>query len=393
MDFPLASRPGVGLDSEYLKVLRSEPLVAATLPMGRDVLLVTRHADVRTVLADDRFSREAWANGTLWARRTETLALVTSDPPTHGYRRRAVQSWFTKRKADAARPAIKDFAERLVDGLEIAGPPGDLVSAFAMPFAYGIICDMLGTPPADLDALLPWATAMMSAGRHTKDEIAAAHEGMLAYYTRQLAIRREAIAAGMPGDDLLTALVVAGDLSDPEIIIMGLGLMTAGGDTTSNFLMSCVLELLSRPELVAQVRADPARIAGVVDECLRYIWFGATGGQPHVVMSEVELAGTCLSPGQVVIPMVEVANRDPSVFDAPDEFRPGRDTNPHMGWGYGRHMCLGAAHARIELEVAIETLLRRLDGLAIDVDVEGLRWRDRMFIRGLWSLPVTWKKG
>jgi cytochrome P450 len=127
-----------------------------------------------------------------------------------------------------------------------------------------------------------------------------------------------------------------------------------------------------------------------VDECLRWVWFGGTGGQPHVVMEETELAGTRLSRGQVVIPLTDAANRDPEVFGDADTFRPGRTPNPHLGFGHGRHMCLGAAHARVEAEMGVSALLQRLPRLAVGLEPAQLEWRDHMFIRGVWSLPVTW---
>ncbi|GAA1948396.1 cytochrome P450 [Streptomyces durmitorensis] len=390
MKLPFDARPGVALDPGYLTLLRETPLIPVDLPGDRKALLVTSHDDVRTVLADDRFSREAWHNGTLFARRSEALALVTSDAPTHTRRRRAVQSWFTHRQAAAARPGIERLAEDLIDGMEKDGSTADLVARFSVPLAYGVICDMLAVPVSDVELFLPWVNAMMSAGRCTKEEVDAAHTHMYAYFETQLAERREAMAAGTPGEDLLTALLQSGELSDVEISTFGLGLMVAGGETTTNFLSCCVLEILARPDLVAALREDPSGIPGAVDECLRWVWFNGTGGQPHVVVEEADLAGTRMCPGQVVIPLTDAANRDPSVFEDADEFRTDRAANPHMGFGYGRHMCLGAAHARVEAEVAVAALLRRLPHLSVAVEPDQLEWRDRMFIRGVWSLPVAW---
>ncbi|PNV30956.1 cytochrome P450 [Streptomyces sp. DH-12] len=389
MKLPFEARPGVALDPGHLKVLRERPLIPVDLPGDHKALLVTRHADVRTVLSDDRFSREAWHNGPLFARRSEALALVTSDAPRHTRRRRAVQSWFTHRQAAAARPGIERLAENLIDGMEKTGSPTDLVAGFTTPLAYGVICDMLGVP-ADTELFLPWVNAMMSAGRCTKEEVDAAHTHMYAYFEAQLTERREAMSAGTPGDDILTALLQAGELSDVEISTFGLGLMVAGGETTTNFLSCCVMEILARPDLVAALREDPSGTPGAVEECLRWVWFNGTGGQPHVVVEEADLAGVRLCPGQVVVPSTDAANRDPSVFESADEFRTDRVANPQLGFGYGRHMCLGAAHARVEAEVAIAALLRRFADLRVAVEADRLAWRDGMFIRGVWSLPVAW---
>src|SRR5690606_21746072 len=223
MDFPFPNRPGVPLDEGYLRIFRERPLVPAVLPGGRPALLVTRHADVRTVLSDDRFSREAWTGGTLFARTPESLALAASDPPTHTRRRRAVQGWFTARRAEADRPRIEALAERLLDGLEKQGPPADLIGGFATPLPYTVICDMLDIPVGDLGLLLPWVSAMMSAGRFPPEEVAAAHEGMRGYFADRLAGR-----LARPGTDLLSALATASGLSADEIVVFGYGLLVAG---------------------------------------------------------------------------------------------------------------------------------------------------------------------
>ncbi|TDC75536.1 cytochrome P450 [Actinomadura sp. 7K507] len=388
MDFPLPNRPGVPLDEGYLRRFRERPLVPVVLASGHRALLVTRHADVRAVLSDDRFSREAWAGGTLFARTPESLALAACDPPTHTRRRRAVQAWFTARRAEADGPRMEALAGRLLDGMESAGPPADLIARFATPFPYAVICDVLGVPSGDLGLLLPWVSAMMSAGRYPAGEVEAAREGMHAYFADRLAERR-----ARPGTDLLTGLVTSSGLSDDEIIVFGYGLLTAGGETTSNLLAASVLELVSRPGFAARLRADPSLIPAAVEECLRWVWFAGTGGRPHVLLADVELAGTTLARGEVVIPLTDAANRDPAAFPGADEFDPGRSPNPHAGFGHGRHMCLGAAHARAELQIAIAALLRRFGDLAPAAGPDGLEWRDRMFVRGVWRLPVTWTPG
>ncbi|MFB4297382.1 cytochrome P450 [Actinomadura sp. NTSP31] len=394
MDFPLPHRPGVPLDGRHLRRLRERPLTPVELPGGHRALLVTRHADVRAVLAGDRFGREAWTGGTLFARDAASLALAASDAPAHTRRRRAVQGRFTARRAEADRPRAEAAAERLLDDLEAAGPPADLIARFATPLPYALVCDMLGVPSGDLGMLLPWVSALMSAGHFPETEVKAARAGMFGYFSAQIAARRSAIAAGDPGGDLLTGLLTApgaGRLGDDEITVFGLGLFMAGGETTSNFLAACVLELIARPELAASLRADPSRIPAAVEEFLRWVWFGGTGGRPHVVLAGTGLAGAELRRGDVVVPLTDAANRDPDAFPDADAFRPGRSPNPHLGFGHGRHMCLGAPHARMELRVAIAALLRRLDGLALAIDPARLRWRDRMFVRGVWELPVTWR--
>ncbi|MFI7601244.1 cytochrome P450 [Actinoplanes sp. NPDC049681] len=393
--FPLPDLPGIALDPERLALLHDEPLVPVRLAGGQQVLLVTRYADVRTVLADPRFSREAWQGGTLFARKSATLALATSDGPTHARRRRAVQSWFTHRRAEQARPRIAAIADELLDRIEAAGAPVDLVAEFTTPLAYRVTCDLLGIPFGDLDRLLPLVTVMMSAGRFPPDEVAAAQETMYGYVQDRLAERRPDPTTGAApgGDDLLTALLTAPAetrLSTEEITVFGFGLLMAGGETTASHLAMCTLALLHRPELTAALRRDPTLIPAAVEELLRWVWFVATGGQPHVVTQEVELAGRVLGVDEVVIPLTDAGNRDRDAFPDADEFRPDRAQNAHLGFGHGRHLCLGASHARVELQEGLAAILRRLDGLELAMPESALQWRDQMFIRGVWTLPVRW---
>jgi cytochrome P450 len=392
--FPFADRPGIGLDPEYLGRYRDQPLLPVQLANGREALVATAYDDVKTVLADPRFSREAWANGTLFARKSSALALVTSDAPTHTRRRGQVQSWFTHRRAEADRPHIARVAAELLDRLETSAQPVDLIAEFTTPFPYHVICGMLGVPVGDLGRVLPWVTVMMSSGRFPAEQVAEAHEFMYGYFFEQLARRRQAVADGTPGADLLTALLTAPEatrLTDEEIAVFGFGLMMAGGETTASHLAMCVLQVLRTPGLADTLRRDPSAVPTVVDELLRWTWFAGTGGQPHVTLAEVELGGRVIGAGQVVIPVTDAANRDRGVFPDGDEFRPDRAPNPHLGFGHGRHMCLGAAHARVELEEGLSAVLQRLDGLELAVGESELDWRGQMFMRGVWKLPVRWR--
>jgi cytochrome P450 len=383
--FPLPDRPGVSVDPDYLRLFRSAPLIPVTLRNGRAARLVTRHQDVRTVLSDDRFSRGRWDSGTLFARDSTALALASSDPPVHSRRKKAVQGWFTHRKAEQARTQVEAVAEKLLDDMEAEGPPVDLIKSFTTPLPYLVICDMLGIPAEDLPELLPQVTVLMSAGRFPADLVRTAHERMYEYFFELLAARRR-----QPDVGLITALLRDGQLSDSEIAVFGFGLLMAGGETTVNHLGMCVQQVLRDPDLADALRHRPDRVPAAVEELLRWIWFGGTGGHPHVTTEEVELAGTLLAPGEAVIPLSDTANRDPAAFEYADDFRPDRDPNPHLGLGYGRHACMGAALARVELQVGLSGLLRRFSALRLAIPQDRLDWRTQMFIRGTWSLPVTW---
>ncbi|GHJ42822.1 cytochrome P450 [Catellatospora sp. TT07R-123] len=389
--FPFPDLPGVGLDSGYACRYREQPLIPVRIRGDHPALLVTGHADVRTVLSDDRFSREAWGGGTMFARDSASLALVTSDPPTHTARRRAVQAAFTHRQAELARPRIQQLADELLDAVAAADQPVDLVEAYLRPLPYRVICELVGVPAADIDLLQPWVDVMMSAGAYDPAEVAAARERMFGYFADQVRDRRRRADAGTPAADLLGTLVAAPEpLSETELVVMAFGLVMAGGETAANHLAMCTHHVLADPALQARLRAHPEQIPAAVEELLRWVWFAGTGGQPHVALADVALAGTVIAAGQVVVPLTDAANRCPAAFDEPDEFRPDRSPNPHLGFGYGRHLCLGAPHARVELQVALATLLRRFPHLHLDTTE--VTWRDRMFLRSMDRLPVTWPR-
>jgi cytochrome P450 len=370
--FPFESRPGVALDPEQAALFRRAALVPVRIRGNHPALLVTGHADVRTVLSDPRFSRQQWHGGTMFARSPDTLALATTDAPLHTRRRRAVQAAFTHRAAEADRPWIERVAEDLLDAIAAKPGPVDLVATYLRPLPYLVVGRIIGTPDGDVEQLAAWTDVMMSAGRCEPAEVTAATAAMHGYFRERL------------GTGFLAGL--AETLSEQEIVVMCAGLVMAGGDATASHLSSCVHHLLHDDELRRTLVARPELIPAAVEELLRWVWFAGTGGQPHVLLADARLAGVRLAAGQVVVPLTDAANRDPAVFAEPDEFRLDRPANPHLGFGHGRHMCVGAPHARVELRTAIGALLRRFPDLRAAAGPSA--WRDRMFLRGLWRLPV-----
>jgi hypothetical protein len=160
-------------------------------------------------------------------------------------------------------------------------------------------------------------------------------------------------------------------------------------ETTANQLGMCFLLLQRDRELMERLRTRPELLPAAVSELLRFTSLNAVGGVPHMVQEPVTLGGTLLEPGQVVLPVTDGANRDPDVFPEPDALRLDRPTNPHVSFGHGRHRCLGAPLAQMELEVALGALLL-VPSLGLAVPEEQLQWRTGMYIRGVRRLPVTW---
>ena len=361
-------------------------LVPATLRSGVSALLVHRHEDVRRVLTDPAFARSPAARFGLSARSTESLALNAVDAPDHTRRRRLVTHVFTAQQATKLRPEVTRLAEELLAGMLERGEPADLLAEFAVPLTVGVISRVFGLGESEVRRLLPLVERMMSTTAFTRAEVAEAHHRMFTEFERFL-------VGPHPDDGLFGRLARArddGELTPDESVHLAYGLLIAAHETTVNQLGLCVLLLQRDQELTELLRARPELLPAAVTEMLRFSSLNATGGVPHVVQRPVRLGGSLLAPGTVVLPVTDGANRDPEVFPEPDRLCPHRPANPHLAFGHGRHRCLGAALAQMELEVALGALLRLLPGLKPAVPEEDLQWRTGMYIRGVQKLPVSW---
>jgi nocardicin N-oxygenase len=392
--FPFPEAPGVEPPEEYARLPGLAGLVPVTLPGGHRAGLASRHEDVRTVLADARFSRAAYTAETMVARDRNSLPLMLSDAPEHTRRRRCVAAAFSAHRANRARAGMEALAGALIAELRSAGPPADLVDAFAVPFPLAVICDLLGVPAADRSRFRPWVNAMMSTSGYPRDEVAAAQRELHAYFANLIEVTWRDCAAGRPRDGLLAKLGRPAPpdrrVSRAEAVALGAGLLIAGYETTSNQLAICLYLLLNDSRRWVHLRENPDAVPGAIEEMLRWTPFNATGGVPHVAIEDVPLACGVVRAGEVVVPVIDAANRDPEVFEEPASLRLGRAANPHLAFGHGRHHCLGAHLARVELQVAIGALLRDLPDLALAAPESELPWRRGMAVRGVWHLPVRW---
>lgn len=398
--FPFPEAGGAGPAAEFAALTDRRP-TPATLPGGTPAILIHRHRDVRQAVTDPALSRTEAARYGMTARSARSLALNAADPPDHGRRRRTVAAAFTQRRADAMRPEIERIAGCLADRLLAGRPPANLVAGFTRPFAVTVICRLLGLPEADYARFGGPAEVMMSIAGHPPDRIAAAHHEVFEYFAERYDQRRCALAgadpagpatAGAEAADVLAELVrasgPAGPLTREEAIHIGYGLLIAGYETTTQQLAICVYLLLAERSRWERLRGRPDELPTAVEELLRWTSLMATGGAPHAARVATTIGGVPVPPGQVAVPVFAAANRDPAAFDAPDELRLDRTPNPHLAFGHGRHLCLGAPLARVELVTALEVLLRQVPGL--DLADPAPRWRRGMFVRGLTALPVRW---
>ncbi|MBO0867240.1 MAG: cytochrome P450 [Micromonosporaceae bacterium] len=394
ISYPFPASPTIYHPAPELRaLLDSRPVAPVSMPDGKTAWLVTRNADVRQVLVDPRFSRAAASAPE--AAQTELSELVGEsvlglDPPEHTRIRSLVAKAFTARRVEQLRPRVVALVDDLLDKLEAAPRPVDLVENFSLPLPVQVICEMIGVPPQDRPEFHAWSDAMLGAGDATEEEKAAAMRGMSDYFAQLIAAKR-----AQPTDDLMSALIAARDadddrLSERELVMLGIAMLIGGHETSANQINLCLLTLLHYPEQMKWLSANLDSVGQAVEEMMRFIQLGEGGGLPRIAMEEVELGGVRLPAGSAVLPALGLANRDPSVFEDPDRFDLSRKANQHMSFGAGVHHCLGAQLARMEIQEALRGLLRRLPGIRVSVPDDELRFKPGMVLRSLETLPVTW---
>ncbi|MET8428585.1 cytochrome P450 [Nocardia sp. NPDC004860] len=375
-----------------LKLLREEPISRVRLPYGGEAWLVTRYADVRSVLSDPRFGRAATVGREDVPRVRETPAMpnipTSMDPPELTRLRKLTMTAFTTRRVQELRPRTEEIVEDMLTAMAAAGSPADLVEALALPVPVTVICEMLGVPPQDQHRFRDFSDAIMSTTAVPDEERVAALAAVAEYLTEQIAERR-----AHPTDDLLGALVAARDnddrLSEDELITLGLTLLVAGHETTANQIANFVYVLLTAGEW-DRLRADPDLVPAAVEELLRYIQLGNGGAFPRIAVEDVELSGTLIRAGEAVFVDLAIANRDETVFPDPDTMDLTRHHNSHLAFGHGFHHCVGAQLARLELHVTLTALLRRFPNLRLAVPADEVEWKTGMLLRGPKALPVVW---
>jgi cytochrome P450 len=375
---------------DYAELRERCPVAPIKLPDGTLAYLATRHADVRQVFTDQRFSRAAAAGPNRPTRELGSLAedsLIGMDPPRHTMMRRVVSHAFTPRRVEELRPKVAELIDQMIDEMEAVGPPADVNKYLSAPLPIYVISKLFGIAEADQDKVRQWSDALVG----DWDADPATPQAALDAFGEMIADRRR-----RPGDDLMSALISAWDeqedLTERELISVTAGVFVGGHETTTNQVNLFLLVLARHPDQLARLDGhDRDAVARAVEELARFIQLGDNGVLlPRVTTEEVELGGVCLPAGSAVLPAVVSANRDSSVFAEADRLDLTRASNPHLGFGAGPHHCLGAALARMELQEALGALLRRLPGLRLDVPESQLRFKPGLVVNSLDSLPVTW---
>ncbi|MBH1933912.1 cytochrome P450 [Streptomyces sp. AV19] len=370
---------------------RDAPLTRMRLFDGREVWLVTGHAEARALLTDPRLSadRRHADFPVLMPRnrdqRKVDLPLLGTDDPRHKEQRRMLIPGFGLKRTAALRPDIERTVDTLLDRMLAAGPEADLVAAYALPLPSMVICSLLGVPYADHEFFEGRSRTLLLA--ETAEETTAARDELRAYLRRLLDAKRET-----PGDGLLDGLVTdqlaRGELDREELVMMALLLILAGHETTANMISLGTYALLRHPDQLAALRADPALMPGAVEELLRHL--SIADGMMRVATEDIEMAGATVRAGEGVMLATPSINRDPAVYADPDALDIRRSARHHVAFGYGVHQCLGQNLARAELEIAFSSLFARIPTLRLAVAPDEVRAKPGGTVQGLFALPVTW---
>ncbi|MFF4969755.1 cytochrome P450 [Streptomyces sp. NPDC001037] len=378
--------PGV-----YRDIAERGPINQVTLWNGRRVWLFTGYAESREILSDPRLSSDRSYDEYptmaphLGAEEARKLVLVGEDPPIHDIHRRLLNPEFGLKHARALRPRIQADIDALIDAIVEKGPPADLVADYAMPIPGLAMSALLGIPFEDHAFFQDATRGVMQAS--TPEETNAAGKALFGYLDGLVSAQERD-----PGEELLGRLarrVLMGELGHDELVQLAMVLLIAGLETTSSMIPLGVVALFDHPEQLAALREGRVPVRDAVEELLRITAVTDFGGVRWVT-DDIEIAGRHIKAGDGIVVSSTMANRDPSVHAAPYTFDLSRGSRQHLTFGFGIHQCLGQSLARTQLEVAYETLVRRLPGLRLAVDPGELAMRQSGTMQGLVSLPVTW---
>ena len=392
--FPFARTCPFDPPPQYAVARAEAPVSPITLWNGKRAWLVTRHAEIRAVLSDDKRFSGAMAHPDFPAITPARVtvdknerAFVGMDNPAHDVYRRMFTREFSVRRMQALKPQISAIAEQLIDEMEAHGPPADLVAMLAVKFPSLVMSALFGSPYEDHEFIIACAAARHGLTQSTGEAEAKARE--LAAYVRRLIDAKEAAPAGDMVSRIIEEYVKPGKLSRDDFAEIGAMILRAGHDTTTNMIGMGTLLLLQHDVMRQKLAADPALIEGAVEELLRFIT-PVQFSPRRAALEDVEIGGVRIPKGEGLFLLLASANRDESLFAGPDRFDVERDASQHLAFSFGIHQCLGQMLARYELQIVFEALLRRLPNLRLAAPLDQIRFKHDMQIYGVHNLPVAW---
>ena len=386
---PLAPAPAVH------KVREHAPVSKVRIWNGSTPWLITRHADQRTLLTDERLSDNdafpgfPYVNAHRAAIAGKIPPMITNtDAPEHTRLRRTVNAPFVIKRIEAMRPGIQQIVDRLVDEM-LAGPnPADLLTGFALAVPSLVIADLLGVPYEDHEFFQVNSNKVLD-GALSAEEASTASRALAGYLATLLTAKMAEPGPGVVSE--MGERVASGEMSFEEAVNMGVAMLIAGHETTANMIGLGVLALLQYPDQAAVLREtdDPKVVANAVEELLRYLTIVQTGVR-RVAKADIEIGGQTIRAGDGVIFELHAANWDEDAFPGADKLDLRRAARTHQAFGYGPHQCLGQSLARLELQVVYGTLFRRVPTLRLAAPIEQLAFDHTGTTYGVRCLPVAW---
>jgi cytochrome P450 len=389
---PFSRVEGVTLDPLYTYLREHEPVSRVRMPYGGEAWLLTRYADVKAVLGDQRFSMEAGAGRDVPRPTKHPLpagGLISMDPPGHSRLRRLAGKAFTARQVEELRPQVSQFTYQLLHELTAReDPSAEIMEDVALPVSISVICKLLGVSYSDRHRFRDFSKAIVSSSLSAA-EVQQAIEGFSGYMAELIADRR-----ARPTDDFLSTMIQARDeddrLSEAELLMLGTGLLISGYETTATQIGNFVYLLLSDRSLYRSLVDDPGLVPAAVEELLRFTPLSTMDGFARIALEDVMVGGTLIRAGEGVITSIASANFDPAMFPDAGSVRFTRDQNPHLGFGHGIHYCMGALLARLELQVVLSALVEHMPDLRLSAHAAEIRWQADSLLRTPEAIHVTW---
>ena len=380
---------------QMLVMGETKPLSQVQIWDGSTPWLITGHEVARELFADPRVSVDDrrsgfphWNEMMVSTVNKRPRSVFTSDAEEHTRFRRMLSKPFTYKRVEGLRPKIQQVTDDHIDAI-LAGPqPADIVAALALPVPTLVISEMLGVPYEDHEFFQHHANVGLD--RYAKAEDTMTKGMSLSKYLCDL------VEAKMknPAEDAVSDLaerVTAGEIDVKEAAQLGTGLLIAGHETTANMIGIGVLALLENPEQAALPAntEDPKFIANAVEELMRYLSI-IQNGQRRVATDDIEIGGETIRGGEGIIIDLAPANWDAAAYHHPDQLDLTRDAGQQLGFGYGRHQCVGQQLARAELQIVFHTLVRRIPDLRLAIPFDEIPFKHDRLAYGVYELPVAW---
>jgi cytochrome P450 len=389
---PLPRTPGCPLapPAEFAEWRNSDGLQLASWH-GRPTWVISRYEDIRAALVDPRLSADTIPDDLKATSTDDNVPQIFPriDDPEHNRLRRMMTREFTFRRAESMRPQIQELVDGFLDTMIAGGHPADLVRDFALPVPSLVISLLLGVPYEDHEFFQRQSTAGLDS-RSTNEEKSLAI-GAIFGYVLELIGRKERDR----GDDMISRLITdhveTGALSRETAAMNAVIMLQAGHETTASMIALGTLALLQHPEQMARLREtdDPALVANAVEELMRYLSIVHSLVE-RVAIEDLTIAGQSIREGDFVLMNLPAGNWDDAFVERPETLDIERNARGHLGFGFGVHQCIGQNLARVELQVALSTLVRRLPRLKLAVTAQELNFRNEQEIYGISELPVAW---